>query len=148
VAAPEPEKAPAPAVERSGAAAPPLPAATPYVVERPKPADGASEVVTVDIVLKRKSRCPERSEVTYERALAVYEWEVVGVEKGVYPHATIRIAHPVFWGGKRSGAADFPVGKRWSLDLALLERYPSLLRVQRFDDLEVDYDLDIYIAKL
>lgn len=137
-----------PVAPQKPAVASPSPAPDVYVIRKALPDETPSEVVEVDIILRRKSVVPHLSDVPYEKAFAIYEWEVVGVDAGRYPHSVIRIAHPVVWGGRMTSAANFEIGKRWSLELALLSRYPSLEQLQMFDDLDLQPNLPIYIAKL
>lgn len=119
-----------------------------FVVRKARDADSPSDVVVVDMVLRRVSTTPPPSAITYKSALAIYEWEVVNVEKGSYPHRFIRVAHPVYWHGRVMPAARFEPGKRWSLELAVLSTYPSLEQLQTIDDLEIDLDLPVYIARM
>lgn len=110
--------------------------------------DEASEVVTVQVELKKKSKIGHLNHVTYTNAFVVYEYDVVRVEKGKYPHSRIRIAHMGVMNRKKTRPAFFEPGNRFSLTLAVMSRYPRLERIQRINDLPVNVDLPLYICKL
>lgn len=127
----------------------PVPDPDVFVVKKARDAGDADDEVTVEIVLREKTIIPKDVKVDYKNALAIYEWDVVRVDGGGhYPFKKIRIAHTVYFNGRPTSAINFPVGKRWSLDLVLLSKYPGVEQWQTFDTLDVDLDLSTYTAKL
>ncbi|MDG2122224.1 MAG: SGNH/GDSL hydrolase family protein, partial [Verrucomicrobiales bacterium] len=132
---------------RKGSSTTPIPDV--FVVKKARDANDADDEVTVEIVLRTKTNIPKNVKVDYKNALAIYEWDVLKVEDGGhYPYKKIRIAHTVYFNGRPTSAINFPTGKRWSLDLVLLSKYPGVEQWQTFDELEFDADLGIYTAKL
>jgi hypothetical protein len=160
---PEPESEPTPLVKSTPPAPTPLakstppapapepkadPAAAEKTVGAPRREPGkTSEEVSVQIVLRAKSTIENLSEVSYDNAFSLYEYEVVKIEDGEYPYDKIRVAHMVVLHKKFTGARNFEVGKTYHLTLVKQSKYPRLERVQLDDDLPMDLDLPIYICK-
>jgi len=103
--------------------------------------------VTVQVKLKKKSEIGPLNHVTYSNAFVVYEYDIVRVEKGKYPHSRIRIAHMGVMNRKKTRPAHFKPGSQFSLTLANIGRYPRLERIQRINDLPVNVNLPLYICK-
>ncbi|MBP7949769.1 MAG: SGNH/GDSL hydrolase family protein [Verrucomicrobiales bacterium] len=120
-------------------------------VRRAKVIEAAPDnAVTVEIRLTKKSEFATPSEITYERAFGIYEYEVVRVFHGAYDHQKIRVAHPVVWERKIQPCRDWEKGKRLIVELVPLANYPSLANtVQQIDGaLPPAPELDIYVPKM
>ena len=88
------------------------------------------------------------SEFTYRRAFSVYEWKVLRCSSKNYPYDRIRIAHLVYIDKKFTAASRYEPGKRYSVELVPLTRYPSLNAVQKTETLDFNPKLPLFIAKL
>ncbi|MEM7145037.1 MAG: hypothetical protein AAF591_07855 [Verrucomicrobiota bacterium] len=110
-------------------------------------AQGMGEVA-LKLRLNKKSIIEHPNEVTYNNAFAVYEYKVLDVQKGHYPHKTIRVAHMIMMNRKPTFPANFKTGKTYYLTVVPISQYPALERVQMVDQLPLDLDLPIFITKL
>jgi hypothetical protein len=95
-----------------------------------------------------KSVIEHPNEVTYNNAFAVYEYEVLDVQKGTYPYKKIRVAHMIMMNRKPTFPAKFKTGSKYYLTVVPLSQYPALERVQMVDQLSLNFDLPIFITKL
>jgi len=108
----------------------------------------ASEKVEVEVVLRQKSAVKNLNEVTYRSALGVFEYDVIRIVNGSYPHARIRIAHLIVMNNRYTSINNCDPGSRMSLEVELLSKYPNLEKVQTIDDLPEDFSLPVYVPKL
>jgi len=111
--------------------------------------EAPDNAVTVEIQLVRKSEFATPSQITYNSAFGIYEYDVIRVFHGSYTHEKMRVAHPVVWGRKIQPCRNWPVGKRLIVELVPLANYASLANtVQQIDELPAAPELDIYIPKM
>ncbi|MEM8952818.1 MAG: hypothetical protein AAGD22_01580 [Verrucomicrobiota bacterium] len=132
----------------------------PEVIESPPPRKASSPTsanphaagkwgeVELKLRLGKKSTIEHPNEVTYNNAFAVYEYQVLDVQKGSYPYKTIRVAHMIMMNRKPTFPASFKTGKTYYLTVVPISSYPALERVQMIDQLPLDLDLPIFITKL
>lgn len=104
--------------------------------------------VTLSLRLARTSNPPSAASARGGRALVVFEYDVLSVSTGHYPHRKIRIAHGAVWGGKPTSAATRPVGWTTTLELVPLSRYAALRNIPTTDDLPPSRDLPLYTPAL
>ncbi|MDG2124218.1 MAG: hypothetical protein P8J87_10995 [Verrucomicrobiales bacterium] len=104
--------------------------------------------VTLSLRLARTSPPPSPATVPGGRALVVFEYDVLSVNAGHYPHKKIRIAHGAVWGGKTTAAASRPISWTASLELAPLSRYSALQNIPTSDQLPPSRDLPLYTPAL
>lgn len=102
--------------------------------------------IEVFIKLIKKTKVTNLNEVIYEKAFAVYEYEVLKVERGKYPYDKIRVAHMIVMNRKFTGAVKHHIGKKFSIKLAPLDNYKRLKLIQIEDNLPSNFKLPIYIA--
>jgi hypothetical protein len=107
----------------------------------------ASEV-ELTIKLLEKSEIKNLTDVPYENALGVFEYEVVDDRLGNYPLKRIRIAHGIVFNRKYTGSARRPIGAEITLRMVPLAKYPNLQRWQTVDDLRPNFELPLYTPKL
>ena len=129
----------------------------PRPTERPLPpaanwtpnALGSNGSVVMEMELVAKSEMPKHtSEFTYRRALAVYEWKVIRCSSKNYPLENIRVAHMVYIDKKFTAASRYEPGKRFTVELVPLSRYPSLHKLQRIETLPFNPEIPLFISKL
>ena len=90
--------------------------------------------------MKTKTVMPHVKSVTYRSCLVLYEYEVIKVDSGYYPYETLRIAHFGVYDRKYTSKSRYRVGYEKAWKLMPLNAYPSISRIQMFDDLEIDFD--------
>lgn len=118
-------------------------------IRKATPVEGKNHnKLTVTLRLTAKSNFEAPAEVTYRNALAVYEYEVVRVDKGQYSLPKIRIAHMVMLDRKILNPRDWKIGRTLSLDLVPLATYPSIEKIQTLDELPEDPSLPLFCPKL
>jgi hypothetical protein len=117
-------------------------------VAPPADADDDGGELEVEISLRRKSEVRSLSEITYRSALGIFEYDVIRINRGSYPNKTIRIAHLIVRNNQYTSINGWTLGHRKSLLVERLSRYPNLLKLQTFDDLDPAYDLPVYVPKL
>jgi len=110
------------------------------------PAD--DEELGVDVALRQKSTIPNLGEITYRSALGIFEYDVLNVSRGSYPHKTIRVAQLIVMNNQYTPVNDWKPGRQTSFLLEKLSHYPNLLKLQTIDDLEPAYELPIFVPKL
>jgi hypothetical protein len=107
-----------------------------------------SDVIEVEVRLRQKSAAKSLNEITYRSALGVYEYDVLRVIRGDYPHPRIRIAHLIVMNNRYTTIHHRPLGGRMSLAVEPLSNYPNLEKVQTIDDLPEDFSLPVFVPKL
>jgi hypothetical protein len=130
------------------------PATAPRIVDNPKdtiptpPIDFQPVEVDLTIRLIEKSTIKNLSDVPYNNALGVYEYEVVSDTRGNYPFQKIRVAQSIVFNRKSTHIAKQEVGDEISLVLVPLSKYRSLQTWQTVDDLRPNFELPLYTPKL
>jgi hypothetical protein len=112
-----------------------------------RPDDDGGEL-EIEIALRQKSEARSLAEITYRSALGIFEYDVIRIHRGSYSSKTIRIAHLIVRNNQYTSINRWPLGHRKSLLVERLARYPNLLKLQTFDDLEPAYDLPVFVPKL
>jgi hypothetical protein len=123
------------------ASTPPNPGAE---VEMKVVSDGPVEIT---LKLVRKPDLSELGELN-SNALAVFEYEVVSVQRGEYPYKTMRLADGIVWGGKVSALGRREIGATISLEVVPLRQYPNLEKMRRIDTLGQGEGLPIFAPSL
>ena len=121
-----------------------------YKIKKAEPVDPSAIVwneIDVQVKLKTKTVMPNVKSVTYRSCLVLYEYEVTKVKSGYYPYDTLRIAHFGVYNRKYTSKSRYRVGYEKAWKLMPLSAYPSISRIQMFDDLEADFDKPIYFIK-
>ena len=121
-----------------------------YKIKKAEPVDPSTIVwgeIDVQVKLKTKTLMPHVKSVTYRSCLVLYEYEVIKVDSGYYPYETLRIAHFGVYDRKYTSKSRYRVGYEKAWKLMPLNAYPSISRIQMFDDLEIDFDKPIYFIK-
>ena len=110
----------------------------------------ASPNVTVEIRLVRKSNFETPSEITYQNALAIYEWEVLRVVSGRVATKKILVAHTVVRKRTITSERNLKLGKTYVVELVPLSTYPQIERWETIDHISNADNLDriIYIPKI
>ncbi len=119
-------------------------------IKKAEPVDPSTIVwgeIDVQVKLKTKTVMPHVKSVTYRSCLVLYEYEVIKVDSGYYPYETLRIAHFGVYDRKYTSKSRYRVGYEKAWKLMPLNAYPSISRIQMFDDLEIDFDKPIYFIK-
>ena len=111
-------------------------------------AAAGDDVIEVEVSLRQKSAAKTLNEITYRSALGVYEYDVLRVLRGNYPHPRIRIAHLIVMNNRYTAIHHRPLGDRMSLAVEPLSKYPNLEKVQTIDDLPEDFSLPVFVPKL
>lgn len=122
---------------------PPISPPAPKVQSKPGP-------VTVELRLVKKSDFETPSEITYNSALAIYEWEVLRVLHGSYSAKTILVAHVIVRNRKITAERDLKLGKTYLVELVPLSTYPNVEQWETIDKLSAEAGLgaEIYIPKM
>lgn len=104
----------------------------------------------VDLTMRllEKSTIQNLTDVPYNHALGVYEYEVVSDKKGNYPLKKIRVAHGIVFNRKFTSIARSEIGKEITLRLVPLSNYRSLQTWQTVDDLRPNFEMPLYTPKL
>lgn len=121
----------------------------------PPPSDEATheapgkDPVTLRIKLTAKSTIGDINEVTYRRAWAIDEYEVLSVDAGHYPYKKLRLAEFIV-NNRRivSAVQERALETVRSLEVVPLSNYPTLEQVETVDDLEADFSLPIFTPNL
>lgn len=119
-------------------------------IKKAEPVDSSTIVwgeIDVQVKLKTKTVMPHVKSVTYRSCLVLYEYEVIKVDSGYYPYESLRIAHFGVYDRKYTSKSRYRVGYEKAWKLMPLNAYPSISRIQMFDDLEIDFDKPIYFIK-
>jgi|694.fasta_scaffold130357_2 hypothetical protein len=130
------------------AAAPRVASTRTETIRRATVVKSADNTVEAELVLAAKSEFKAPSDIAYRNGLAIYEWQIVRVNRGAYLGKRIRIAHMVMQDRKVLQAADWPTGKRVSLAVVPLSTYPNLEKFETLDSLPDAPDLPIYTPRL
>ncbi len=114
------------------------------------PTEADSSALTAEIRLVRKSDFTTPSEITYNNALAIYEWEILRVIEGTHSSKRILVAHQVVKGRKITPERDLKLGKTYIVQLVPLSDYPSVESWQTIDKISQDLSRQgtIYIPKM
>ena len=129
-------------------------ATTPPTVEKVTPtvtADslGGSVGGPADLVLKLVSKSDIGDAASGEsKLLGMFEYEVVGVQRGSYPHKRIRVAHGVVWGGRATRALAREIGTTTSFQAVPISTYPLFAKVKVVDTLPPAADVPVYVPSL
>lgn len=121
-----------------------------YKIKKAEPVDPSAIVwgeLDVQVRLKTKTIMPNVKSVTYRSCLVLYEYEVIKVVSGYYPYEMLRIAHFGVYNRKYTPKSRYRIGYEKAWKLMPLTAYPSISKIQMFDDLEVDFDKPIYVIK-
>jgi hypothetical protein len=118
------------------------------IVEDEPEAD--SNALTAEIRLVRKSDFSTPSEITYNNALAIYEWEILRIIEGTHSSKRILVAHQVVKGRKITLERDLKLGKTYIVQLVPLSTYPNVESWQTIDKISQDFSRQatIYIPKM
>ena len=110
----------------------------------------ATPNVTVEIRLVRKSNFETPSEITYQNALAIYEWEVLRVVSGRVATKKILVAHTVVRKRTITSERNLKLGKTYVVELVPLSTYPQIERWETIDHISNADNMDriIYIPKI
>ncbi len=110
----------------------------------------ATPNVTVEIRLVRKSDFETPSEITYQNALAIYEWEVLRVISGQVATKKILVAHTVVRKRNITSERNLKLGKTYVVELVPLSTYPQIERWETIDRISDADNMDriIYIPKI
>ncbi|MCB1097719.1 MAG: hypothetical protein KDN22_19260 [Verrucomicrobiae bacterium] len=115
--------------------------------ERANPKAGealSNDPISVRMKLIAKSTITDINEVTYKRAWAIDEYEVISVDRGSYPFKTVRLAEFIVENRKIvSSVQNRPLGAFRNLDVVPLSKYPGLNQLEVVDDLPINFDLPI-----
>jgi hypothetical protein len=103
--------------------------------------------IDVKIRLKIKTEIPRVKAVTYRSCLVLYEYEVQEVMAGYYPYETLRVAHYGVFNRKYTAKSRYRLGFEKAWKMVPLQNYPTMSRLQMFDDLDPDFDKPIYIIR-
>jgi len=103
--------------------------------------------IDVKIRLKIKTEIPRVKAVTYRSCLVLYDYEVQEVMAGYYPYETLRVAHYGVFNRKYTAKSRYRLGFEKAWKMVPLQNYPTMSRLQMFDDLDPDFDKPIYIIK-
>lgn len=112
------------------------------------PVDFQPAEVDLTIRLIEKSTIKNLTDVPYNNALGVYEYEVVRDARGNYPYQKIRVAQSIVFNRRSTHIAKQEVGDEISLVLVPLSKYRSLQTWQTVDDLRPNFELPLYTPKL
>ena len=117
------------------------------IVEEASP---ASPNLTAEIRLVRKSDFETPAEITYQNALAVYEWEILRVIEGQPPGKKILVAHTVVRKRTITSERALKLGKTYVVELVPLSTYPAVERWEMIDKISTPEDASraIYIPKM
>ena len=109
----------------------------------------SNDPISVRMKLVAKSTIAELNEVTYKRAWAIDEYEVIAVDRGYYPYKRLRLAEFIVNNRKIvSAVQNRSVGEMRNLDVVPLSKYPSLNQLEVVDDLPINFDLPILTPKI
>jgi hypothetical protein len=111
-----------------------------------KPPPG-SEPVQARLRLVEKSQMPKFGEVTYRDAIGIYEYEVVGLREGDYPHRRLRLAHYVLANRKPTKATALKIGSQIEGRFVPIDQRPKIARTQTIDTLPLNLDLPVFVAE-
>ncbi len=123
----------------------PVRKAEPVSVEK---SDAQPGPVTVTLKLLAKSSAGDPADVEGGRALGVFDYEVVAVHGGSYPHERIRVAHGIVWNRRQVGAANWEIGRTVALGLVPMSRYPALQRLPLVDSGRPMEGISLYTPRL
>ncbi len=102
--------------------------------------------VELRLKLAEKSEVKHLNDVPYKNAMGVFEYEVMEVSDGEYPHDRIRVAHMVVMERETTAPTRFKIGSTFSLRLVPLAKYPRLQQIYMIDDLRPNFELPIYVC--
>ncbi len=114
------------------------------------PVEADSATLTAEIRLVKKSDFTTPAEITYNNALAIYEWEILRVIEGRHAATRILVAHTIVRERKITSERDLKLGKTYIVQLVPLSNYPSVERWETKDTVSQDHDLGtiVYIPKM
>jgi hypothetical protein len=109
-----------------------------------------SAALTAEIKLVKKSDFATPAEITYNNALAVYEWEILRIIEGTHSSRRILVAHTVVRNRKITSERDLKIGKTYIVQLVPLSTYPTVENWETIDKISKDHDLQntVYIPKM
>ncbi len=115
-----------------------------------EPAEEDSAALTAEIRLVKKSDFATPAEITYNNALAVYEWEILRIIDGTHSARRILVAHTVVRNRKITAERDLKMGKTYIVQLVPLSTYPAVEHWEMIDKIGVESDLQrtVYIPKM
>lgn len=103
-----------------------------------------NDPISVRMKLIAKSSIEEINEVTYRRAWAIDEYEVISVDAGHYPFKKLRLAELIVENRKIvPSVQNRPIGTPRNLQVVPLSKYPGLNQLELVDELPIDFDLPI-----
>ncbi len=110
------------------------------IESRPNP-----EVVRLRAKLITKSEVSSPEDIApYRESLAVFEYEVLEVHKGLYFPKKIRVVHWVILDGASVPFGRIGIGEEVELSLTKFEESRQLSTVNLSDTLDFDFDLDLF----
>lgn len=136
--------------ELTEVSASPLPeVAPPEPIRKREPINGnLSSELDLDLRLVAKSEIEDISQINYENALGVFEYEVLNDRLGNYSSKRIRVAHGIVFRRRFTSASKRDIGSTLSLKLVPLDSYKALQSWQTENDLPVNTAMAIYTPKL
>lgn len=82
------------------------------------------------------------------RLLGMFEYEVLSVQRGSYPHKRIRIANGIVWGGHATRAMAREVGATTQFRAVPISTYPVFAGVKIVDTLPPAADMPVYVPSM
>lgn len=109
-----------------------------------------NDFAPVDLVLKlvKKSEIKNPNQASYDRALGMFEYEVIKVRKGDYQFDRIRIVHGIMFRKKLTSSARRKIGDTIELTLVPRAKYPNLATWHLENQIGDNDSLPVYTPRL